>query len=94
VSLKAREIEVRELSLRGCGPETVTFRVHCSAGTYVRSLAESIAERLGTVGHLERLVRLRIGAWSLDDAKPLEWIRSASPESIARELRPLPPQTP
>ena len=63
--------------------------VRCSAGTYIRTLGESIAERLGTVGHLTRLVRLRIGAWRLEDAKPLAWIDQVRAEIVARELRPV-----
>ncbi len=90
VALPVRVVELFDLTLLDCGPETIAVRVHCSAGTYIRSLAESIAERLGTVGHLSGLVRLRVGSWSLDDAKPLTWIAQAGPEAVARALRPVP----
>lgn len=90
VVLPMRVVELFDLTLLDCGPETIAVRVHCSAGTYIRSLAESIAERLGTVGHLSGLVRLRVGSWSLEDAKPLTWIAQAGPEAVARALRPVP----
>ncbi len=89
VALPSRTVHVVDIALLGCTTETITFRVQCSAGTYIRSLAESVAERLGTVGHLTHLVRVRIGEWRAEDAKPLAWIREASPDVLARELMPV-----
>ena len=91
VTLAARRIQVFGISLLDCTQETITFRVHCSHGTYVRALAESLAERLGTVGHLAGLVRLRVGRWGLEEARPLGWIAQASAEALTRELRPVTP---
>jgi len=88
VTLAPRVVHLADMVLVALTPATITFRVRCSAGTYVRTLAETIAERLGTVGHLAHLVRLRIGDWSLDDAKPLSWFQSASPELVAGQLKP------
>lgn len=88
VTLAPRVIHLSEMVLVDCAEETITFRVRCSAGTYVRTLAETIAERLGTVGHLAHLVRLRIGEWAVDDAKPLSWIQDASPALVASQLKP------
>ena len=90
VALSARTVHLAALVLLGCTPETITFRVTCSAGTYIRTLAESIAERLGTVGHLIGLVRLSVGSWRLDEAKPLVWITQATADTLARELIPVP----
>ena len=89
VELSARVVHLEALTLMDCSQDTVMFRVRCSAGTYVRTLAESLAHSLGTVGHLAGLVRLQVGAWRLDDAKSLAWIGAASAEAIARELRPV-----
>ena len=92
VTLAARRIQVFKTSLLDWTQETVTFQVSCSHGTYVRALAESLAERLGTVGHLTGLVRLAVGRFRLEEAKPLEWIAQASAEALKRELRPMAPQ--
>ncbi len=94
VRLSARQVRLFECALVDADPSSVTFRVHCSAGTYVRTLAEEIAQRLGTVGHLTRLLRLRIGRWTLDEAHPLAWIEQAGPEAIARCMRLVPPEAP
>ncbi len=90
VTLAARNVHLSDISLVHCGTETITFRVRCSAGTYIRTLGESIAERLGTVGHLTSLVRLSVGEWSLAEAKPLSWVAQATSEALERELRPVP----
>lgn len=87
-TLAPRIVHLAEMTLLALTAETITFRVRCSAGTYVRTLAESIAERLATVGHLAHLVRLRIGDWTLDGAQPLSWLHTASPQLIASQLRP------
>lgn len=89
VVLPERIVRLSQLELLDCAHETIAFRVHCSAGTYIRSLAESIAERLGTVGHLTRLVRLSIGDWRAEDAKPLSWIQAAGLDELARALAPV-----
>ena len=87
VALAARTVRLADITLIACGEESVTFRTRCSAGTYIRTLAESIAERLGTVGHVSGLIRLRVGDWHLEDAKPLSWIEAASAERVIRELQ-------
>jgi tRNA pseudouridine55 synthase len=81
---------VSHLALLDWTPPHLRLRVECSSGTYIRTLGQAIAERLGTAGHLTRLVRLRVGAWSLDEARPLAWFASSTPDAVSRELRPLP----
>ncbi|MBI3011337.1 MAG: tRNA pseudouridine(55) synthase TruB [Candidatus Omnitrophica bacterium] len=91
VTLPERLVHLSEVTLLQCTPETLTFRVHCSAGTYVRALAESIAEQLGTLGHLTSLVRLRVGDWRIEDARPLSWVEASSPDALVHVLQPLCP---
>ena len=64
-----REINIYELKLLNFSENEITFISKVSKGTYIRTLAEDIAERLGTVGHLSKLTRLQIGPYSLDNAK-------------------------
>ena len=66
--------------------------VRCSKGTYIRSLAESIGEALGTVAHLSRLRRDLSGGFSLNQAKPwiaLELLEELDPETIDSSLLPV-----
>jgi tRNA pseudouridine55 synthase len=66
--------------------------VRCSAGTYIRSLARDLGAALGSAAYLGALVRTQAGAFTLDDALPLDTLRGAAndgPEGIERLLRPV-----
>ncbi|MHC5655123.1 tRNA pseudouridine(55) synthase TruB [Stappia sp.] len=73
VELAAREIDVHRLDLVDC-PDTdhAVLEAECGKGTYVRSLARDIAERLGSRGHVSELRRLLVGPFGEDDMIPLE----------------------
>jgi tRNA pseudouridine55 synthase len=90
VTLAPRRVMIHRTTLLGCGEGVIQFRVHCSAGTYLRSMVESLAERLGTVGHLEGLTRVQVGRWSLADALVLDWIEQAAPEAVRARVLPVP----
>lgn len=63
-----REIEITEINLISINNNTINFRVVCSKGTYIRTLCEDIAEKLGTVGYMKSLRRTRIGNFKIEDA--------------------------
>jgi tRNA pseudouridine55 synthase len=69
--LSARKITVSEFSTTLNLPE-VHFKVVCSTGTYIRSLANDLGEKLGCGGYLSALCRTRIGAYELKDAWTIE----------------------
>lgn len=54
-----------------------TVRIECSSGTYIRSLAADLGEALGGHAHLAVLRRLRVGAFTLADARPLDALVAA-----------------
>lgn len=60
VSRKPRTIVIHSLELQKWKPPLLEFRVHCSKGTYVRTLAEDLASKLGTCGHLRALRRTSV----------------------------------
>lgn len=76
VEREAREIEVTRLDLEACGANELRFTVDCSKGTYIRVLAADIGRALGTVAHLERLRRTRVGSFTIESAYPLEALGS------------------
>lgn len=49
----------------------ITYKVQCSKGTYIRTLSEDIAEKLGTVGYMSYLRRTRVGDFKIEDAGKL-----------------------
>jgi len=61
----ARTVHIHRLDLIEMAADRLRMRICCSKGTYVRSLARDLASALGTVGHLNRLERTRIGAYDL-----------------------------
>ncbi len=63
VTLKARTVRVDSLSVLEHNNDSVTLRVECGKGTYVRSIARDLAARLGTCGHVTYLHRTRVGAF-------------------------------
>jgi tRNA pseudouridine55 synthase len=60
VDRPARNITIEQLTLLSYTPTELDIEVRCSKGTYVRTLAEDIAVRLGTVAHLTALRRLQV----------------------------------
>jgi tRNA pseudouridine55 synthase len=72
VDLPMKEIEIRSIELIRFVLPVIEFRVVCSKGTYVRSLARDIGKELGSGAHLTGLVRTSIGDFSLKDAIKIE----------------------
>lgn len=68
MELPAREIEIFRLEQIAFSLPTITLDIHCSKGTYIRSLAHDIGQRLGCGAYLSSLVRTKIGDFSLADA--------------------------
>jgi tRNA pseudouridine55 synthase len=65
-------IEVRKFEMVGLDESLLKFRVVCSPGTYVRSLAHDLGQRVGCGAHLASLRRTRSGEFHTDDARPLD----------------------
>jgi tRNA pseudouridine55 synthase len=65
-------IAVKSLKINSLNENTLKITVECSSGTYIRVLAEDIAEYLGTVGHLISLTRLSVGEYKLDESVTIE----------------------
>lgn len=89
VERAARDVTIHSLELLGAALPDVTFRVTCSKGTYVRTLAEDIGAALGCGAHLVALRRTGVGALTLDHAVTLEALEQM--EAAARDgcLRPV-----
>ena len=72
VELKPREVEIKEFEITGIDLPEVTFRITCSKGTYIRSIARDFGDALGVGAYLSQLCRTRIGSFKLEDAQTLE----------------------
>jgi tRNA pseudouridine55 synthase len=72
--LKPREVFISEFEIINIEKPIVEFRVVCSKGTYIRSLARDFGEALSTVAYLSELCRTRIGGFKLIDALSLNQV--------------------
>jgi tRNA pseudouridine55 synthase len=90
IELAPRAVAVRAITLVAFDDASITLRVEVAKGYYVRSLARDLAARLGTVGHLTALRRTRSGAFTLDDAAPLDALASRAIPLAAAASRALP----
>ena len=74
VKREKRPIEITEMELLQSVP-TIRFRVVCSNGTYVRTLCEDIAEKLGTVGTMSSLTRTAACGYTLAQCQTLDEVK-------------------
>lgn len=78
VEIPEREVEIYGMELLNINKEekTIKFKVHCSKGTYIRTLCEAIAEKLETVGYMKELNRVKVGEFDLSQAVSIEEIEN------------------
>ncbi len=86
--VKIKRIEIFSVELISMDMPHATFRVTCSSGTYIRSLAHSLGMRLGCGAVLTELTREYSHPFTLDEAVTLEEA-AQSPERLAQLLAPL-----
>ncbi len=72
VELKPREVTVSEFEITTIEKPVIGFRIVCSKGTYIRSLARDFGNELGVGAYLAELCRTRIGNYKLEQAISLE----------------------
>lgn len=77
VERSPRPVEISEILVLDWTPPELIIEVACSPGTYVRSLAHDLGQRLGSGAHLAALVRLRSGRFTLEEAVSLERLAEA-----------------
>jgi len=85
VKLEARPVVISEFEIVRTDLPKVEFRVVCSTGTYIRSLANDLGEALGCGGYLSSLCRTRIGNFLLRDALSMEQFEKQV-KDVNREL--------
>ncbi|MFL5771960.1 MAG: tRNA pseudouridine(55) synthase TruB [Flavisolibacter sp.] len=80
VQLDARPVSIHEFQILSAELPEVHFRVVCSTGTYIRSLANDYGAKLGCGGYLSSLCRTRIGRFLLNDAMTMEQFEMQLPQ--------------
>ena len=86
VKLKPKEIEIYDLKvLKQLDENEFLFQIHCSSGTYIRSLCRDMADLLSTCGVMSDIKRTRCGDFKIEDAFSLEDIKSGNYQIIKPE---------
>jgi tRNA pseudouridine55 synthase len=78
VDLKPVEVELFEYKLTEIEGSLARFDIECSSGTYIRSLAHDMGQKLGCGAHLAEITRTAVGEFSLDQAVKLEDLADAA----------------
>lgn len=91
VHRESRDIRIYDIKLIEVSGKRLAFRVHCSKGTYVRSLVEDIARSAGTVAHTASLHRESVGDFRAEDMLDLssaELAAESDPNALRERLLP------
>ena len=73
IEIKPREIEIYDIKLeKELAKNRFLFSVHCSAGTYIRTLFNDIAQKLGTVATTTAIIRTKSGPFSIEDSLTID----------------------
>ena len=88
IELQPRKVNIKELKINSYNSSLrqLELFISCSKGTYIRSIANDLGERLGTYGHLIKLIRVHAGKFKVDDAVMLEKLHSK--EDVEKYLIP------
>jgi tRNA pseudouridine55 synthase len=69
---KPRKVKIHKIDLLEIGDDYIVIDVECSSGTYMRSLARDIGQKLGSVAIVEDLTRLRVGDYRIENAVQID----------------------
>lgn len=86
VERPSRRVTVHQIKLLAWNPPLLKVEIHCSSGTYIRTIAHDLGQALGCGAHLSDLRRLKIGTSHVDDAIPL---RRLEREGLRDHLKPM-----
>ena len=91
INKEPRRVDIKKLECIDLGRDTMTIRVVCSKGTYIRTLAADIGEFLGCGAYLSRLKRIRNGFFSIDNCLPGEVLfnEDAGSDELLESLMPV-----
>ncbi|MBR2508839.1 MAG: tRNA pseudouridine(55) synthase TruB [Lentisphaeria bacterium] len=87
IEREPRPIHISKINIHSIELPEAHFTVHCSKGTYIRSLCSDIGTKLGNVGTLKNLRRLESGKFSINDAITLDELKNMEQSALAVHMR-------
>jgi tRNA pseudouridine55 synthase len=98
VALKPVQVEIKEFEILDTTADQATLRARVASGTYIRSVAHDMGQKLGCGAHLASLRRTAVAEFAIEDAHSLPALEAAMQQGIAESLfvhpRKLVPQLP
>ena len=85
VERKARNVQIFSIEILEIALPRVRMSVHCSKGTYIRTLCHDIGQKLGCGGCMEKLLRTKVGVFELKDALKLAEIDVLAKQGVVEE---------
>jgi tRNA pseudouridine55 synthase len=85
VELKPVEVSIYSIEILGCGGAEARIKVHCSAGTYLRSVAHELGKMAGVGAYLKQLSRLASGDFTIEQASTLDRLQELAAEGRLEE---------
>jgi len=89
VEIKSRRVHIYDLKLISLNSDKLELEVHCSKGTYIRSLVDDLGELIGCGAHVSALRRITTAGYKIAEAVSLETLENADPSALGQYLIPL-----
>lgn len=89
VERDAKNITIHSLTIDKIELPEVHFTVHCSKGTYIRTLCEDLGRKLDSAAHMQSLIRLSSGSFNLGETFDIEVIKTWERDNLIENLIPL-----
>lgn len=86
VTLKPVEVEIREFEILAAHGECLNFRARVSSGTYMRSVAHDLGQKVGCGAHLQSLRRTAVAEFGIEDAHTLDELEKAAQQGSIEEI--------
>lgn len=78
IDRKPVPVHIYSIEFLGMAGNKVSFRTHCSSGTYIRTLCHDTGSKLGCGGHMDQLTREKVGNFRIEDSLSLEDLKTES----------------
>ena len=72
IRLKPRKVDIKYIEISSINYDSIELLVKCSKGTYIRALARDIANKLGTFGYVDSLIRISVGSYDIKSCYNIE----------------------
>jgi len=76
VEIEPRTITIQKIELLELKEDEICFKVLCSKGTYIRTLCEDIAKKIGTIGYMKELTRTKVNEFSIENAITIDELKN------------------